>query len=189
MKRKIINIKNKNDLIKFYNNLKWYKTLFYKNTLFETRNKELQDIIEALNIKKRNKRIEYIYNSACKKVDDFCKDKNMCGFKNNKCYTQQYKGCKYKNGCCRKCIYQSSKGCTTSNLTCKLFNCSEVRKRFEVLEFNDLKILKLLSIRQRIILKHDYFSSREEVLKDLYIGSLFIFVVRLIYRYIRKNIV
>ena len=140
-------------------------------------------------IEKRKKRIAYIYDSACNYIDNYWKGKNICGFKNNKCYTQQYKGCKYKNGCCRRCIYQSNKGCTTSNLTCKLYYCTEVRKRYKVPTFKDIKILKKLSIRQRIILKHDYFSSREEVLTDLYIGSITIFIIRLLYRYIRKNIV
>ena len=31
-----------------------------------------------------------------------------------------------------------------------------------------LKILKVLSIRQRFVVKSDYFSLREDVLKDLY---------------------
>ena len=168
---------------------KVYKKIFYSSTIFKSNNKELKDIVTALNIKKRKERITFIYDSCCKKIDDFSKNKNMCGFKTNKCYTQQYKGCKYNNGCCRRCIYQSPKGCTTSNLTCKLFNCSEVRKRFKVIEYNDLDLLKLLTFRQRTILKHDYFSSREEVLKDLYIGSITIFTFRLLYRYIRKNIV
>ena len=147
---------------------------------------EVAFIKEAREIKNRKERIAFIYDKACEILDSQFKGINVCGFLNNKCYSQQCN--KYTNGCCRKCIYHSNNGCITNNLTCKLFYCGEVTKRYKVLEFKDLKILKLLSLRQRIILKHDYFSSREEVLRDLYIGSLFIFVIRLIFRY-RKNII
>ena len=183
MKKRVIEINNNKDLKLIY------KTILYNNVLFDTTNNKLKELVKALNIKNKKERIMYVYDSCCNKIDNYSKNKNMCGFKNNKCYTQQHKDCKYKNGCCRKCIYQSPNGCTTSNLTCKLFNCSEVKKRFKVIEYQDLELLKLLSTRQRVIIKHDYFSSREEVLTDLYIGSITIFVVRLIYRYIRKNIV
>ena len=63
------------------------------------------------------------------------------------------------------------KGCTTKNLTCKLFTCSEVEKRCQVIKFDDLKILNLLSYRNKMILKSDYFSKREDVINDLYYGS------------------
>ena len=186
--KKII-IKNNKDLKRFYNKLNIYKRIFYINTFFETNNDEIKKIIDILNIKNRKKRITYIYDSACKYIDDYWDGKNVCGFKNGRCYAHQYPGCKYKNGCCRKCVYQSSKGCVTSNLTCKLYYCSEVIKRYEVPTMKSIKITKLLSWRQRIILKHDYFSSREEVLKDLYIDSTIIFTIRLLYRWLTNNIV
>ena len=66
------------------------------------------------------------------------------------------------------CIYQGKKRYMTKNLTRKLFTCSEVEKRYKIIKFDDLKILKFLSFRNRIILKHDYFSKREDVINDLY---------------------
>lgn len=72
----------------------------------------------------------------------------------------------------------------TSNLTCKMYFCTEVRKRYKVLEFNDLKMLKMLSLRQRLILKHDYFSKREALLFDLYTGSIIITSIRMFVRLI-----
>ena len=63
---------------------------------------------------------------------------NICGFINNKCFVQRKNNSNNCNGCCRLCIYQSSNGCTTNNLTCKLFNCSEVKKR---LRYINLMIL------------------------------------------------
>ena len=189
MFKKEIIINNDDDLKKFYKRIKIYKSVFYIKTKFTTKNNKIKSIIEALNIKSRNKRITYVYDNACKYIDNYWKNKNICGFKNNKCYTQQKLDCKYQNGCCRRCLYQSDKGCTTSNLTCKLFYCTEVTKKYKVPTMNDIKILKVLSLRQRTILKHDYFSSREEVLMDLYINSITIFTIRIILRYIIKNIV
>ena len=189
MHKKEIIIKNDKDLKKFYKKIKLYKSILYINTKFFTKNKKIKDIIEALNIKSRNKRIRYVYDNACNYIDIYWKGKNICGFKNNKCYTQNKPNCKYTNGCCRRCFYQSEKGCTTSNLTCKLFYCTEVTKRYKVPTIDDIKILKLLSLRQRIILKHDYFSNREEVLMDLYINSITIFTIRILLRFITKNIV
>ena len=87
MKTKIIKINNTNDYNKFLNKLSLYKSVFYYNTLFvvdtKTDNKMLTYIIEALNIKKRKKRITYIYDNACKIIDDST-PKNMCGFKKGK---------------------------------------------------------------------------------------------------------
>ena len=81
-------------------------------------------------------------------------------------------------------MYQSKKGCQTKNLTCKLFTCSEVEKRCQVIKFDDLKILNLLSLRNRMILKSDYFSKREDVINDLYYGSILIWTIRIVFRMI-----
>ena len=169
-------INNENDLKKFYKHLKFYKYLPIK---FESDNNEIKDIIYSLNIKNRNKRITYIYDYSCKFIDNYWKNINYCGFKCNKCYCNQI------NGCCRLCKYQSSSGCTTSNLTCKFYYCTEVLKRHKVLTMNDLKILKLYSFRQRIIIKHSYFNSREEVLFDLKYSLIIVFAFKLII----KNII
>lgn len=183
---KLIKINNQTALDKFYRKLFFYKSFIFKKTKFtvETNYEELKPIINALNIKKRKPRITYIYDEACKQIDNHYKNKNICGFKNNKCYVQQKLQNGTINGCCRMCLYQSTKGCTTKNLTCKLFTCSEVEKRCKVIKFDDLKILNLLSFRNRMILKSDYFSKREDVIKDLYYGSFFLWTIRIVIRMI-----
>jgi len=188
--KKTIVLNNQDDRNKFLKNIWKYRSIFYHFKEFELKDNlgygdDIKGIIDALNIKDKKKRITFIYDSACENIDEYYKDKNICGFKNGKCYAQRFN--KYHNGCCRKCIYQSNKGCQTKNLTCKLFNCSEVTCRNKVLKFEDLIILKVLSKRQQVIIKHDYFSSREEVLKDLFIGSLTIFGIRLTFRLLFKN--
>ena len=181
---KLIKINNQTALDKFYRKLFFYKSFIFKKTYFtvETNFEEVKPIINALNIKKRKERIIYIYDEACNQIDKHYQNKNICGFKNNKCYVQQKLQNGTINGCCRMCLYQSTKGCTTKNLTCKLFTCSEVEKRCKVIKFDDLKILNLLSFRNRMILKSDYFSKREDVIKDLYYGSILIWSVRIVIR-------
>ena len=183
---KVVQISNKTALDKFYRKLFFYKSFWFKKTKFilDSNFEELKPIVEALNIKKRKQRITYIYDTACQQIDDHYQNKNICGFKNNKCYVQQKLKNGTINGCCRCCMYQSPKGCTTKNLTCKLFICSEVEKRCQVIKFDDLKILNLLSIRNRMILKSDYFSKREDVINDLYYGSFLLWAIRIVIRMI-----
>lgn len=178
-------INSKKDLEKFYKKIPLYKSLFYKNITFETNDKTIKPIIDALNIKSRKSRITYIYDKMCKQIDEFYKNKNICGFKNNKCYVQQKLKNNYINGCCRYCLNQSSKGCTTSNLTCKLFTCSEVEKRCKVIKIEDLTLLKMLNRRQKIIAKTNYFTKRETFINDLYISSFIIWELRQTFRMIK----
>lgn len=143
-------------------------------------------MINGLNIKNRYKRITYVYDTACSIIDSNTKGLNVCGFKNNKCYIQQKQNNGKCNGCCRLCKYQNSNGCSTKNLACKLFNCSEVKKRYKTVEYKDLDILKLLSLKNRLIVKSDYFATREEVLKDLYAHTLTYSILRILFRSIRN---
>ena len=174
-------VKNKD---KFYKMLYFYKSAIFKLIKFETTedDEELNSIVTALNIKSRKKRITYIYDYACKKIDKFYEGKNICGFKENKCLNQQAPNCKLQNGCCRLCPYQSEKGCPTSNLSCKLFYCGTITNKNKTIKFSDLKILKLFSLRQRIIVLDSFFSTREQILFDLYVGSIFIYAFRLVLR-------
>ena len=192
MKSKIITINNCNDYNKFLKKINIYKSILYYNTLFEVKNnineRNIDYITNALNMKNRKKRIEYVYDQSCKLIDWKNKGINICGFENGKCWVQRKIKNGKCNGCCRKCIYQTSNGCSTKNLSCKLFNCTEVRSRYNVIRYNDLKLLRLLSKKNQIIIKSDYFSKREDVLKDLYSYSLIYSTFRIFYRLIRNYI-
>lgn len=189
--KKIV-LRSGRDYERLIRKIKYYKSFLFIKTEFiiedRTNNKNVPIICEALNIKNRKKRIDYIYDQACKMIDDNTKGINICGFKKGQCYIQRKQKNNKCNGCCRMCLYQTSRGCSTKNLACKLFNCSEVKKRHEVIRFEDLDFLKILSIRQRIIVKSDYFSKREDVLRDLYsysiIVSSFVLVIRIIRNFI-----
>lgn len=121
-------------------------------------------------------------------INENIKEPNICGFKNGKCHVQRKQKSGKCNGCCRKCLYQSTAGCTTKNLACKLFNCSEVTSRYSVTKYEDIEILKLLSIKNRLIVKSDYFSKEEDVLKDLYCYTLTYSTIRIVYRLFRNYI-
>jgi hypothetical protein len=183
MEKRIV-INDKNDLKKFYKNLKYYRSFLFYCTKFKSDNDDIKNIIKALNIKKRTKRIKYIYETACNEIDDYNKtlSDNICCFKKDICLTNT------KYGCCRKCSNLGSKGCTTSNLTCKLFFCNKVCDKYKVLTFDDVKILKCLSFRNQIIVKHNYFTKKEDYLMDLYIGSILILFIRYFYRSIKHRI-
>ncbi len=124
----------------------------------------------------KRKNIEKIYDECCDLIDNSSKGDNPCGFKCGVCING------LKNGCCRFCHLVTDEGCSSRNLTCKLFNCGSVTNNFKCLTMNDLLPLKKLSYRQRIIIKHDYFCSREEAINDLICNSIIIFTIRLVFR-------
>lgn len=189
MKKKkiLIETDNVNEIYKKY---KKYKAFIYKNTefIYTGEIQEIKDIIEALNKKTRLQKLAYIYDKSCEQIDKKFEGENICGFQCNQCIAQRKHNLKEKNGCCRVCRLQTSTGCPSKNLTCKLFFCDEVKNKYEVITFKDLKLLKLLTRRQRLILKFDLFSTREEVLTDLYIGFVTIVAFRELYMLIKTSL-
>ncbi len=188
---KRIKISTEAEKTHFLSMLPLYKSSLCKFTYFkiDTDDLDLKEIEEALNIKNKKKRITYIYDTTCKKIERFYKNnKNMCGFICGQCYTQRENSTDKTNGCCGFCLYQSDKGCTTTNLACKLFNCENVRKRYKLLEFSDIKLLKVLTKNQQTILKYNYFSLREDVIKDASLG-LIIGTIKMYYRLIKNLII
>ena len=49
-------------------------------------------------------------------------------------------------------------------------------------------MMKLFSLRQRLIIKNCFFSSREEMLLDLKVGSIVVYAIRFLYRVLRNLI-
>ena len=88
---KVLKINNQKDLNKFYNRLFLYRSFLYNFVTFKLeRDKyDINDLILALNIKNRRKRLEFIYDTACQEIDDYFANKNVCDFKNNKCRLQR----------------------------------------------------------------------------------------------------
>lgn len=185
MKKSIV-IRNEKDLKKFMRLLFVYRSFLYRFVHFEISSKkyDVSSIVNALNIKNRKKRIIYIFDAACKTIDNYFADKDYCRFKDGKCLSHRENKVEKVNGCCRMCQYRTGKACPTRNIACKLFYCSSVRKNNDILLFEDVEILKVLSYFQRLILKSDYFSLERDVILDLYYGPL-IAPFRIVYRFIR----
>ena len=163
-----------------------YRSIFFKKVVFETDIKEYKIIVEALNIKNRKKRIAYVYDEAVKIINKYYSD-DLCKFKNNQCIAQRKNKSKTISGCCRTCPLVTDKGCPTSNLTCKLLYCKTALKNLKALKIGDIKILKCLSITQRLILKTDFYATREQVINDLYYGII-IYGIRSLLREIKRDI-
>ncbi len=57
--------------------------------------------------------------------------------------------------------------CQTENLSCKLFYCPFIKSKYKILKIKEIPILKMLSLRQKMIIKFDVASTKEEALNDL----------------------
>ena len=182
---KVKRIDNKYQLYKY---LWLYKKPWYYRTKFESslQGVEVQDIIEALNIKNYGKRVEFIYDRACQRLDEAAEGKNICEFCNGKCMFQRKGHLKDYNGCCRLCRYQSEKGCTTSNLACKTYFCGMARAKEILPVYNDITIIKLYTIRQRIMCWDNYYASREDFLLELKVGLILFYSFHTTYRMIKN---
>ena len=98
---------------------------------------------------------------------------DLCMFKDGKCIVQRENNSNSFNGCCMRCPIVTEKGCPSDNITCKLVYCKKALGNMKLLKFKDIKILKCFSISQRLIILSGAFSTREEVIKDLYYGLLY----------------
>lgn len=172
---KIIIINNQKEYNKFLKKLFFYK--YYHFTNFEIKNNikssNLNIITKALNIKKRKKRITYLYDETVKYLNNYYKD-DLCKFKNDQCFVQRKRNDNSKFGCCFDCkLVESGKGCPTSNVSCKLLYCKPALENIKVLKMNDIEFLKCFSVFQRFILRFNFYSTREQIIKDLNYGLIY----------------
>lgn len=172
----VINVTNNEEKIKFLKKIKYFRMSLFKIFSFEYtgNDEEIKEIVYALNIKNNRKRVEYIYDNVCDKIDKKFEGINICGFNCGKCYAQQKGNRETKNGCCAHCAYQSSDGCKTKNISCKLFFCEEVTSRHKVVRYKEINLLKCFGIRQQIISRSSFFLNREEIVRCLAYKSLFL---------------
>ena len=180
----VISIQSMRDLKKLERRLFFYRSFLCRFISFSNQGSclPIDSIVKALNIKNKKQRIVYIYDTLCKQVDSFYSKKNLCDFQQEQCVVQRRKG-KYKNGCCRLCKYSSPRGCITSNFTCKMFYCFSVKEKNRTLSPKDLPLLKCFGFRQRFLLRYEFFSSREDILTDLWIESILINFFRIYPRF------
>ena len=135
---------------------------------------EMEYLETAISIKNRKKRITYIYDTACRLIDEYNREHGIvCEFVDNRCMDCHHNS--HINGCCYHCPYQSSSGCPTSNLSCKLYFCNYMKERYTSLMMGDIAVLRLLSKSQKAILRENVFATRETSINLLWIGSYLVF--------------
>lgn len=161
-----------------------YRLYIFRIFGFKTYFKEYEKYVYALNIKNRRKRYEYIYDEAIAEINSYYKD-DLCDFKNNMCIAQRKKGGDKINGCCRMCRIVTEKGCPSSNISCKLIYCKTALSGIDLLKLRNIKILKCLPFSKRLILKGDFFVTRDEIVDDLLLGVVG-FSFKTIFRNIKR---
>lgn len=166
-------IKDEEEKASFIRNLSFYRSFIFKFVEFqiETNYLDIKDIVMALNIKNKKERITFVFDKTIEIVEKFYENEgDVCDFKCGQCHVQRISKDDKVNGCCRFCKYQSGDGCTTKNVACKFFNCDDVRKHHKVLEYDQVELLRVLDRGRRDLLRSDYFSSREDIIKDVRLG-------------------
>ncbi len=154
--------------------------------------KEKNNIIDSLEIPKesifnKRERITYLYDDIFSYLDDIWKKNNPCKFCNNKCIASVKGRTSHKeNGCCYSFNYSKNplklienvkvceylgenKSCMTQNLSCKLFVCRYLRKNnlFDINLNNIFLIQAFFSKHKQLVLKENYFVSKEELINKI----------------------
>lgn len=189
MFRVTISIRTVKDLERFQRKLPFYRSVFCQWVDFEVKESyiPISTLVIALNLKNRIQRTTYIYDTLCTAIDQFYHDTHYCQFCDNQCFIQRKIG-KFENGCCRKCIHITKKGCSTQNLTCKMFQCQSIKEQYPTASWDDFSLLCCFNIRQRLILKAEYFSTREETIREVSLSSIFIATIFIGYRFLFQTL-
>ena len=105
--------------------------------------------------------LRFVENMICKnllklKNDDFEYDYNIF----SPSFIKNKQKCKYLG---------PDKHCTTENLSCKFFTCSYLKKykNFNLRMEDYLLIMAFFNKKQQLILKHNFFHSKEELINKL----------------------
>ena len=181
--KKLISLKKSN--IDFYTKFNDYKVKY----VISNYNDSILDALKAIEIDDLKEKYTFIYDSVFKQLDDIWSKKNYCNFCNNKCIaTRMHKNIDQLDGCCYsfkmnnklfstklikdkcKCNFLGDdKRCTTQNISCKLFTCQYLKKAesFDIKLKDFLLIMAFFNSKQRLILKYNYFYSKEEIIDKL----------------------
>ena len=179
--KKLINFNklNKNFVTK-YNN---YKIKYILSNYTD----EILVAIKALFIDDTKEKYLYLYDNIFKNLDEIWHKYNPCKFCNNICIaSKNHKAAHKENGCCYSFEYSKNvfkfidnvqickylgkeKMCTTENISCKFFVCNYLRKKnlFNINMSDFLLVQAFFTNKQKLILKYNFFRSKEEILEKL----------------------
>lgn len=133
----------------------------------------LYHIEQALNIKNKKERYEYIYDVVCDYLDDCFRGKNLCEFKDDKCLGDRNKKFEKSCGCCNgktrgTCKYLVNGSCSIKCMGCKLFTCPSLRKKGIKFRIKDIPLLHyFFNLRQKEVLAYTIFTPKDEVIERL----------------------
>ncbi len=147
-----------------------------KNNLYFS----IESSLQAMMIKDRKERMNYIYIKACTYLDREIVERNLCGFYNDKCIAKRDTDCTM--GCCRHyphkrtgifrneklqlCEFQIDRKCTANCITCKMYMCPEMEKKgYRYNVFNVPLIKCFFNIIQKLIISVSFFSTEKEIMK------------------------
>lgn len=130
-------------------------------------------IMHAINLKNKEERYNYIYDTICFYLDEKIKT-NYCEFKDNICIKYRNKNSNHENGCCEckgrgKCKYLIDGVCTMKScMACKLFTCKTLRKMGIKENLNDYVLAKyFFNTKEKDILRFSYWTPKEIVMDKL----------------------
>ena len=150
-------------------------------------NDDLLIAIKATFISDTKDRYLYLYDNIFKSLDTLWKKSNPCKFCNDVCIaSKNHKAAHKENGCCYSFDYSKSifkfiddvkvckylgedKRCATENISCKFFVCNYLRKNnlFNIHMKDYLLVQAFFNNKQKLILKYNFFKSKEEILEKL----------------------
>lgn len=138
-------------------------------------NDDLEMIKTAINLKDKESRYNYIYDTVCKILDERIINENYCEFENDVCIRFKKENPNHKNGCCEwkgrgKCKYLINSVCTMKTcMACKLFTCKFLEKEKGIKQnINDFVLTKyFLNNNEKYILECSFWTPKEIVMKRL----------------------
>ena len=151
------------------------KNLILEIEYDDVKSEDLEMIKTAINIKDKEDRYNYIYDTVCKILDDKIINENYCEFENDVCIRFKKENPNHKNGCCEwkgrgKCKYLINSECTMKTcMACKLFTCPFLFKEKGIKQnINDYVLTKYFFNRnQKYILECSFWTPKEIVMKRL----------------------
>lgn len=120
------------------------------------------------------KKYSYIIDYITNYLNEDMKKNNYCDFKDGRCIANRLGKSVHKdNGCCYVykeglCKYLTNNGCKINCLSCKLFMCDYIEKKYRKINLNKIFPIKKVFNRKQIhILQKSFFKDKEEILKLL----------------------
>ena len=124
-----------------------------------------------LNEKNLEKKYSYIIDYITNYLNADMKKNNYCDFKDGKCIANRLgKSVHNENGCCYiykegLCKHLKNNGCSINCLSCKLFMCSYIEKKYKNIKLKKIfPINKVFNRKQIFILEKSFFKDKKEII-------------------------